>query len=48
VRSKLGAGWELYNLETDPGEETSVAAAHPDVLERVEAICREAHAPERK
>jgi arylsulfatase A-like enzyme len=26
--------WELYDLELDPGEESDVAGAHPDILER--------------
>ena len=40
--------WELYDLKADLGEEKNVAAAHPDVLKRIDAICREAHTPERK
>jgi arylsulfatase A-like enzyme len=48
VRKKPGAAWELYDLKTDAGEEKNVAARHPDVLRRIEAICREAHTPERK
>lgn len=42
------AGWALYDLKTDVGEERDVAADHPDVVKRVEEICRAAHAPERK
>jgi arylsulfatase A-like enzyme len=48
VRGKAGAPWELYDLKTDIGEKQNVAAAHPDVLRRIEAICREAHTPERR
>jgi arylsulfatase A-like enzyme len=47
VRNRPTREWELYDLKADPGEETNVAAAHPDVPERVVAICREAHTPER-
>ncbi len=48
VRAKAGAAWELYDLETDLGEERNVAAKHPDVLERIDALCRQAHTPERR
>jgi arylsulfatase A-like enzyme len=43
-----GTAWELYDLEADPGERKDVAAGHPDVLKRLDAICREAHTPERR
>ena len=36
---------ELYNLATDPTESTDVAAQHPAVLARLEAILREQHVP---
>jgi arylsulfatase A-like enzyme len=36
---------ELYDLERDPGETTDVAAAHPEVVTRVEALMRTSHAP---
>jgi arylsulfatase A len=45
---KAGEAWALYDLAADPGERRDVAARHPEVLERIEAICREAHAPERR
>ena len=48
LRGKPGSAWELYDLEADVAEEKNVAAAHPDVLKRLDAICREAHTPERK
>jgi arylsulfatase A len=48
VRPRAAAGWELYDLAADPGEAKDVAAGHPDVLAKVDAICREAHTPERK
>ena len=34
---RLVAGKELYDLKTDPGQKTDVAAAHPDVLEKMRA-----------
>jgi arylsulfatase A-like enzyme len=37
VRLRAGAPLELYDLETDPGEERETAAAHPDVVKRIEA-----------
>jgi arylsulfatase A-like enzyme len=48
VRKKDGEAWELYDLKADVGEEKNVAAAQADVLKRIDAICREAHTPERK
>ncbi len=48
VRHRSGAAWELYDLEADAGEERDVAAGHPDVLKRIDAICRQAHTPERR
>ena len=30
-------GWELYDLETDPGETTSIAATHPDIVKSMAA-----------
>lgn len=47
VRDRAGAAWGLFDLKADPGEGTDVAAAHPDVLARVAAVCREARSPER-
>lgn len=36
VRLELGNPLELYNLKTDPGEKTDVAAEHPEVVEKIE------------
>jgi arylsulfatase A-like enzyme len=36
---------ELYDLQTDPGEEHNVAAEQPEVLARLEAILHEQHVP---
>jgi arylsulfatase A-like enzyme len=37
---------ELYDLSTDLGEADDVAAAHPEVVARLEAAMREAHVPD--
>jgi hypothetical protein len=47
VRNRGADSFELYDLSQDIGEEHNVAAQHPDVLQKIEAICREAHTPER-
>jgi choline-sulfatase len=36
---------ELYDLSADPGETTNVAAGHPDVVARMEAILTREHVP---
>ncbi len=36
---------ELYNLDQDLGEQHDVAAKHPQVVERIEQIMRDAHRP---
>ena len=48
VRQKDKEAWELYDLKADVGEEKNVAAAQADVLKRIDALCREAHTPERQ
>ena len=48
VRQNLTKGpsaWELYDLDGDPSERTNVAAEHPDVVKRLEAIAKEQHTP---
>jgi arylsulfatase A len=42
VRLKKDAALELYNLDSDPREEHDVAAANPDVVQKVEAYLRTA------
>ena len=48
VRPKAAAPWELYDLAADIGEKKNIAAKNPDVLKRIDEICREAHTPERE
>jgi arylsulfatase len=36
---------ELYDLSTDPGEETDVAPLHPDIVRRITAIMTREHTP---
>jgi arylsulfatase A-like enzyme len=47
VKNRPNAAFELYDLATDEAEAHNVAAEHPDVMQRIEAICRAAHTPER-
>ncbi len=35
----------LYNLKSDPGEKTDVAAENPEVVARIEAIMLREHVP---
>jgi arylsulfatase A len=42
VRLKPGAALELYDLEADPLEQREVAAAHPEVLDRMETYLKTA------
>ncbi len=42
IRGKLGAPLQLYNLRTDLGEQKDIAAAHPDVIARIETYLRTA------
>lgn len=39
--------WELYDLSADIEESTSLAAAHPETLARMEAFAEASHQPER-
>jgi arylsulfatase A len=43
VRLKQGEPIELYDLKTDQGETKNIAAAHPDVVARIEQIMRSSH-----
>lgn len=44
-RPGQAAPTELYDLAADPGETTDVAAGHPDVVARMEAILAREHVP---
>ena len=37
--------YELYNLDTDPGEENDRAATEPEIVEHLKGRMREAHVP---
>jgi len=43
VRLDAGLPLELYNLPTDVGEQTNVAADHPSVVQQMEQIIKSAH-----
>lgn len=45
VRPRSEAAWELYDLNTDPGEQNNVAAEHADIAARMEAFAAAAHQP---
>lgn len=45
VRLTPTSATELYDLSTDVGEERNVAARHPDVVARAEALFRSEHTP---
>ncbi len=42
VRIRAGQPLELYNLKSDPGERTNVAARHLDVVARIEVYLKTA------
>ncbi len=42
--SRTGA-FELYDLSSDPSEQTNIATQHPDVIKRIEAYVATAHTP---
>ena len=41
-----GSHIELYDLETDIGEKNNIAAGHPDMVKKMEAIMKEAVRPD--
>ncbi|GAG44548.1 unnamed protein product, partial [marine sediment metagenome] len=45
VRLTPTSATEIYDLSTDVGEERNVAARHPDVVARAEALFRSEHTP---
>ncbi|TWT43037.1 Arylsulfatase [Thalassoglobus neptunius] len=44
-RARPNAEWELYNLKSDPSEESNVADEHPEVLKQMVAMAESAHTP---
>jgi len=40
-----GAPLELYNLETDLAEQNNIAPRHPDIVEKIEQIMKQARTP---
>lgn len=45
IRLGQGNAIELYDLENDLGETTDIAADHPDIVKRIEAVMSEAFCP---
>jgi arylsulfatase A len=45
VRLKSGGPIELYDLESDPGEERDVAGTKPDIVAKIEAYLEKARTP---
>ena len=48
VRPKPNQPWELYDLSADPSESRDLAAAKPEILERLTALAAKAHEPVRE
>jgi len=45
VQARFDQELELYNLDTDPGEENNVASEYPVIVEEMKDIINEAHTP---
>jgi len=45
VSKKTDSPLELYNLKTDPFEKNNIAAKHPDIVKKIEALMKEAYVP---
>jgi arylsulfatase A-like enzyme len=43
IRTTTSRPWELYNLESDPGEQNNMAAQHRDVVEELAALAKASH-----
>jgi arylsulfatase A-like enzyme len=48
VKPNKSTTWELYDVSKDPGETKNLAAQHPEVLERLQAIAQREHEPARQ
>ncbi len=46
VRNGIRQPLELYDLARDPGETRDIAASHPDLVARGQAILNQAHTPD--
>ncbi len=45
LRADVHKPWELYDLSSDPGETHDIAAQHPDLLRKFDAIVKKEHRP---
>ena len=43
LKTKKPAGWELYDLEADPGETKNLAEREPGVVAQGKALLKEAN-----
>ena len=43
LKKNKQALWEIYNVKSDPGETTNVAATHPDLVRQMESILKASH-----
>jgi arylsulfatase A-like enzyme len=43
MKKNKQAGWEIYDLETDPGEKKNIAALHPQIIQQFDAILFKEH-----
>lgn len=48
VRPRPNAAWELYDVSADPSESHDLAAAKPEILEKLVALAAKAHEPVRE
>lgn len=48
VQPKNSDSWELYDLSSDPSESHDLAAAQPEILEKLTALAAKAHEPVRE
>lgn len=47
AKQQTDGPWELYDLENDVSETTSVAEQHPDILAKIQAFAKASHEPVR-